>query len=89
MGLKELGELRFMQVRRTPMERLFNGLIAQHHYLGYTQPVGEHLKYLVYAGQRPIACFAWSSAARHLGPAGSVYWLVGAGASAQYSAFGV
>jgi len=68
VSLAELGDLRFMQVRRTPKERLFNSLLAQHHYLGYTQPVGEHLKYLVYAGQRPIACFSWSSAARHLGP---------------------
>ena len=42
-------------------------LVQQHHYLGYTQPVGEHLKYLVYAGGRPIACVAWCSAPRHLG----------------------
>jgi len=41
--------------------------MQQHHYLGYTQPVGEHLKYMVYAGERPIACMAWSSAPRHLG----------------------
>ncbi|MDH4291574.1 MAG: DUF4338 domain-containing protein, partial [Dehalococcoidia bacterium] len=67
-SLRELGELRFCQVRRTELEPLFNGLIQQHHYLGYTQPVGEHLKYLVYAGERLVACFAWSSAARHLGP---------------------
>lgn len=32
-----------------------------------TQPVGEQLKYLVYARGRPIACLAWSSAPRHLG----------------------
>jgi hypothetical protein len=31
------------------------------------QPVGEHLKYLVWATGRPIACLAWSSAPRHLG----------------------
>jgi len=55
-------------VRRTAEEPLFNFLIETHHYLGYTQPVGEHLKYLVYAGARPVACFAWSSAPRHLGP---------------------
>lgn len=36
--------------------------------LGYTQPVGEHLKFLVTADERPVACFAWSSAPRHLGP---------------------
>jgi hypothetical protein len=30
--------------------------------------VGEHLKYLVWALGRPVACLAWSSAPRHLGP---------------------
>lgn len=67
-SLRELGPLEFRQVRRTPEERLFNSLLHQHHYLGYTQPVGEHLKFMVYAGTRPLALFAWSSAARHLGP---------------------
>jgi len=66
--LADLGPLQFRQVRRTPAEALFNGLIEQHHYLGYTHPVGEHLKFLVTAGDRPVACFAWSSAPRHLGP---------------------
>jgi hypothetical protein len=67
-GLKDLGPLEFRLVRRTPEERLFNALIEHHHYLGYTQPVGEQLKYMVFAGERPVACLAWSSAARHLGP---------------------
>ena len=58
--------LEFRQVRRGPEEPLFNHLIAEYHPLGYTQPVGEHLKYLVYAAARPIACLAWSSAPRHL-----------------------
>jgi len=66
--LRELGPLTIRQVRRTDEEPLLNGLIEMHHYLGYTQPVGEHLKYLVHAGERPIACFTWSSAPRHLGP---------------------
>jgi hypothetical protein len=66
-GLRALRPLTFQQVRRTPAEPLFNSLIEQYHYLGYTQPVGEHLKYVVSAGQRPIACLAWSSAPRHLG----------------------
>jgi hypothetical protein len=67
-SLRELGPIEFRQVRRAPEERLFNSLLHQHHYLGYTQPVGEHLKFMVYAGIRPVALFAWSSAARHLGP---------------------
>ena len=29
--------------------------------------MGEHLKYVVWAQGRPIACLAWSSAPRHLG----------------------
>jgi hypothetical protein len=66
--LQELGALEFRQVRRTAEEPLFNSLMAQHHYLGHTQPVGEHVKLMVWAGGRPVACVAWSSAVRHLGP---------------------
>jgi hypothetical protein len=66
-ALNAIRPLAFCQVRRTSQEPLFNSLLEQHHYLGYTQPVGEHLKYLVFAQGRPIACLAWSSAPRHLG----------------------
>jgi hypothetical protein len=65
--LRELGPLDFQLVRRTGDEPLFNSLLEQHHYLHYEQPVGEQLKYLIWAQSRPIACLAWSSAARHLG----------------------
>jgi hypothetical protein len=65
--LSELGPLTIEQVRRTPQEALFNGLLEQYHYLGYEQPVGEHLKYLVSAKGQAIACLAWSSSPRHLG----------------------
>jgi Domain of unknown function (DUF4338) len=65
--LNELRPLEVQQVRRTGDEPLFNSLIEHHHYLGYEQPVGEHLKYLVWSQGRPIACMAWSSAPRHLG----------------------
>src|SRR5262249_31195788 len=65
-SLAELGSLIFRQVRREPDEPMFNALLEQHHYLGYSRPVGEHLKFMVYAGKRPVALFAWSSAPRHL-----------------------
>ena len=65
--LKEIGPIEFEQARRTTHEPLFNSLMEEHHYLGYEQPVGEHLKYLVWAQGRPIVCLAWSSAPRHLG----------------------
>jgi len=66
-SLQELSPIILRQVRRTHFERLFNGLIAQYHYLGYTHPVGEHLKYVAFFHDRPIACLAWSSAAWHIG----------------------
>jgi hypothetical protein len=66
--LSQIGPLEIYQVRRTPQEALVKSLVAQHHYLGYVHPVGEHLKYLITAGDQPIACLCWSSAPRHLGP---------------------
>jgi hypothetical protein len=79
--LHKLQPLEFEQVRRSAQEPLFNSLMEEHHYLGYEQPVGEGLKFLVWAqppqrrgpvagdpgAGRPIACLAWSSAPRHLG----------------------
>lgn len=65
--LHQLQPIEIQPVRRTPQETLFNSLMEQYHYLGYEQPVGEHLKYVVWAQGRPIACLAWSSAPRHLG----------------------
>lgn len=64
--LVALGPLELRLVRRTAGERLFDQLLGEHHYLGYRRPVGEHLKYLVWAGERPVACLAWSSAPRRL-----------------------
>ena len=70
-SVKTLGAVEIRQVRATPQEKLYNSLIEHHHYLGYCHPVGEQLKYVVYAHQgpveRPIACFAFSSAPRHIG----------------------
>lgn len=65
--MRALGPVTFHQVRRTPDEGVFNSLLAQYHYLGYQQPVGEHLKYLVVAGGRPVAGFAWGSTPGALG----------------------
>jgi hypothetical protein len=67
MDFRQLGVVEIQPVRRTADEPLFNSLLEQYHYLGYEQPVGEHLKYLVWAQGRPVACLGWSSAPRHLG----------------------
>jgi hypothetical protein len=66
--LKKLEPIEIRQVRRTSLESLFNSLIERDHYLGYTQPVGEHLKYTVFSHDRPVACLVWSSAPWHMGP---------------------
>lgn len=64
--LRSLGPLTIDLVRRREGEALFAHLLSRYHYLGYSRPVGEHLKYLVWAGARPIACLGWSSAPRQL-----------------------
>lgn len=61
-SLQSLGPLQIRLVRRAEGEDLFAQLLRDHHYLGYTRPVGEHLKYLVLAGNRPVACMGWGSA---------------------------
>jgi hypothetical protein len=66
-SVRDLQPIDLKQVRRTRWEKLFNSLISEHHYLGYTQPVGEHLKYIAFSNDRPIACLAWSSAPWYIG----------------------
>jgi len=67
-SVADLFPIRLEQVRRSPHEKIFNGLISQYHYLGYSQPIGEHLKYMAFSGGRPIACLAWGSAPWYIGP---------------------
>ncbi len=64
--LASFGPLEIHLVRRAEGEALFAQLLSRYHYLGYSRPVGEHLKYLVWAQARPIACLGWSSAPRQL-----------------------
>ena len=66
-SLSAFRPLSLVMVRRTPRERLYKSLIHQYHYLGYTRPVGEHLEYIAFSGERPIACIGWCSAPRHIG----------------------
>jgi hypothetical protein len=66
-SVADLFPISLEQVRRTPFENTFNGLVSEYHYLGYTQPVGEHLKYIAFSSNRPIACLAWGSAPWYIG----------------------
>ncbi|MDP3015814.1 MAG: DUF4338 domain-containing protein [Deltaproteobacteria bacterium] len=65
--LSDLRPIELLQVRRTPLQKLYTSLIEQYHYLRYTRPVGEHLEYLALARGRVVACLGWCSAPRHIG----------------------
>ncbi|MCP5005934.1 MAG: DUF4338 domain-containing protein [Planctomycetes bacterium] len=64
--LSEIGPIELKQVGRTKSEKIFNGLISEYHYLGYSHPVGEHLKFTAFACGRAVGCMAWSSAPWHI-----------------------
>jgi hypothetical protein len=66
-NLSDLRPIELLQVRRTPLQKFYNSLIEQYHYLKYTRPVGEHLEYLAFTRGRVVACLGWCSAPRHIG----------------------
>ena len=61
--LADLPLIELKSVRNTNFEPLYNSLVQQHHYLRYRQIVGNHLKYIAFCGNRPVACLGWGSAA--------------------------
>ena len=61
--LADLPPINISLVRHTALEPLYNSLVHQYHYLGYRQIVGQHLKYMAFMGNRPVACLGWGSAA--------------------------
>jgi len=61
--LSDLPPVKLKLVRNTDVEPLYNSLVQQHHYLGYRQIVGSHLKYIAFIDKRPVACLGWGSAA--------------------------
>ena len=61
--LSELEPVQLKLVRNSELETLYNSLVQEHHYLGFRQIVGNHLKYMAFIGERPVACIGWGSAA--------------------------
>jgi hypothetical protein len=62
--LSGLQPIRIQRVQSPEDTRLFRELLQQHHYLGYTGPVGENLQYLVYDRQgRLLGCLLYGAAA--------------------------
>jgi SRSO17 transposase len=67
--LNEFLPLSFKMVCQEPLEALWNQIIADYHYLGYSNIVGSHLKYLVYtACGQVVAALGWGSAVWKLKP---------------------
>ena len=62
-NLSKLEPIRIEMVRHTDREPLYNSLVDQFHYLEYSQIVGNHLKYIAFSGDKPVACIGWGSAA--------------------------
>jgi len=62
-NISDLGPVQVKMVRHTDLEQLYDSLIDQYHYLGYVQIVGNHLKYMAFSGDIPVACIGWGSAA--------------------------
>ncbi len=61
--LSNLPSVKLKLVRNTKLQPLYNSLVQQYHYLGYRQIVGNHLKYIAFINQKPVACLGWGSAA--------------------------
>jgi len=63
-SLRSVQPLRVLNASVPSSTKLFSHLLARHHYLGYRQPVGENLRYLITANNgRPLACVLFGSAA--------------------------
>jgi hypothetical protein len=65
--IEDIQPIELRSVRKTQYEKLYNSLIHEHHYLRYTHPIGENIKYIFFSNGRPIACIGWTSAVRHIG----------------------
>jgi hypothetical protein len=65
--IDQFNNIQLDMVRGSHKEKLWNYLIDQYHYLGYTQIVGSYLKYLVYLNNQLAACVGWGSAAWKVG----------------------
>ncbi len=61
--LSQFQPVNLQLVRNTTLEPLYSSLVHQHHYLGYRQIVGNHLKYIAFIEDNPVACLGWGSAA--------------------------
>lgn len=60
-----LETLSLQDVKKTPREKDYNGLVEQFGG-GYRRPVGENRKYIAYINNRPVACIGLSAVPRYI-----------------------
>ena len=62
-GVGELGSIELEVVASREASHLWNGLIARHHYLGYTPLCGAQLRYLIRSARGLLGCLGFGAAA--------------------------
>jgi len=73
--LRELSTMLIRQAERSPYEGFFDSPVAECPCFGYTRPVGQHIAYMAFSVERPVACLAYRFAAWHLCPRdGFIAW---------------
>lgn len=65
-ALKALPPIDLKLVSQSDLEPLWNYLVSHYHYLGYRNLLGHRLKYIAFAGDRPVAALSWSAPALKL-----------------------
>jgi SRSO17 transposase len=66
-SLEECLPLSFTIVNKTALEPVWDELIRTHHYLGFGKMIGQSIKYLVMAGERPLVALSYNRASLHVG----------------------
>jgi len=62
----DFSSIKFEQVKGTKKEQLWNWIVDNFHYLGFTVFVGRSLKYLIYTEERILGAIGWCDPAWHL-----------------------
>lgn len=65
--LRDLQPIRVLLVKGSALERLWDQLVREHHYLGYTKMYGPRLKYLALYQDRPLAAISYNRATLKVG----------------------
>ena len=65
-SITALGLIRLEIASGTPLEILWDTAVRENHYLGHKQLIGKRLKYIAFAGNRPVAAIGFRSASLKL-----------------------